>query len=101
MRDPNWKGRILKTVLLGDSTWTKRCVHYASLYIPAQLIESSQSKDKVEKFKKISSYVQGAYDEDDAFQNLEKELQKMADKDFDGESNRVYYVSRCLIQEDS
>ena len=37
--------------------------------------------------------MQGAYDEDEAFQNLEKELQKMADKDFDGESNRVYYVS--------
>jgi glucose-6-phosphate 1-dehydrogenase len=53
----------------------------------------SQSKDKVEEFKKISSYVKGAYDEDEAFQNLEKELQKMADKDFDGESNRVYYVS--------
>ncbi|KAI5451960.1 Glucose-6-phosphate 1-dehydrogenase [Naganishia albida] len=52
-----------------------------------------ESKDKVEKFKKISSYVQGAYDEDDAFQNLEKELQKMADKDFDGESNRVYYLA--------
>ncbi|GHJ85298.1 hypothetical protein NliqN6_1700 [Naganishia liquefaciens] len=52
-----------------------------------------ESKDKVEEFKKISTYVQGAYDEDEAFQNLEKELQKMADKDFDGESNRVYYLA--------
>lgn len=56
-------------------------------------MSSHQSKDKIEEFKKISTYVQGAYDEDDAFKNLESELQKMADKDFDGESHRIYYVS--------
>lgn len=56
-------------------------------------VASHQSKDKIEEFKKISTYVKGAYDEDDAFKNLESELQKMADKDFDGESHRIYYVS--------
>lgn len=67
----------------------------------SKLMYCAKSKDKVEEFKKISTYVQGAYDEDEAFQNLEKELQKMADKDFDGESNRVYYVSEgiCLPTE--
>jgi len=50
-------------------------------------------KGKVEEFKKINQYVKGAYDEDSAFQNLEKELQKIADDKFGGESNRIYYLA--------
>jgi len=50
-------------------------------------------KGKTEEFKKINQYVRGAYDEDEAFQNLEKELQKIADDKFGGESNRLYYLA--------
>ncbi|KAK4689579.1 hypothetical protein P7C73_g536, partial [Tremellales sp. Uapishka_1] len=50
-------------------------------------------KAKLEEFKKMNQYVRGAYDKDEAFQNLEGELQKSADKEFDGESNRVYYLA--------
>ncbi|KAJ9125586.1 hypothetical protein QFC22_000548 [Naganishia vaughanmartiniae] len=56
-------------------------------------LDEKESKDKIEEFKKISTYVKGAYDEDDAFKNLESELQKMADKDFDGDSHRIYYLA--------
>lgn len=75
---------------------------------------NQQDKKKVEEFKKLAEYVQGAYDEDEAFQvgctsnrlmsfeahtvypatqKLEKDLQETADKEMDGKAHRVYYVS--------
>jgi hypothetical protein len=55
-------------------------------------------KAKLEEFKRISTYVSGAYDEDAAFENLEKHLQDI-EKDYtDGEeTNRIYYVRYLLL----
>jgi glucose-6-phosphate 1-dehydrogenase len=60
-------------------------------------------KTKLEEFKKISTYVAGAYDEDSAFQDLEKHLQGIEKEYKDGKDiNRIYYVrlaADCLLEE--
>lgn len=47
-----------------------------------------EDKQQIDAFIKASKYVKGAYDEDEAFQNLEKELKGMVE-----ESHRVYYLA--------
>jgi glucose-6-phosphate 1-dehydrogenase len=52
---------------------------------------------KLEEFKKISTYVAGAYDEDSAFQELEKHMKEIEDKYEGDERNRLFYVSAFSV----
>lgn len=54
------------------------------------LEEGKEDKAKVDAFIKASKYVKGAYDEDEAFENLEKELKQLVEGE---ESHRVYYLA--------
>lgn len=49
-------------------------------------------KKKLEEFLSICSYVSGQYDEDESFQTLEKELNKV-EADFGDKKNRVFYMA--------
>lgn len=60
----------------------------------------AEFKKQLEEFKKISTYVAGAYDEDSAFQGLEKHLKEIEGSYEGDEKNRVFYVSDflCLLE---
>lgn len=51
-----------------------------------------ETKAKLEEFKKLTSYVDGAYDQDEAFQNLDKYIAKFESK-FSGPGNRLFYLA--------
>lgn len=57
-------------------------------------LQGDNFEAKLAEFKKISTYVDGAYDEDAAFQNLEKHLAEIESK-YDNKDpiNRFFYVS--------
>lgn len=48
---------------------------------------------KLEEFKKVSTYVSGAYDEDAAFQNLEKHLKEIEETFQGNEHHRIFYMA--------
>ncbi|KAH7105656.1 glucose-6-P dehydrogenase [Auriculariales sp. MPI-PUGE-AT-0066] len=50
-------------------------------------------KDAVERFKKITSYVDGAYDTPDGFQKLDKYITDTFESKFDGPGNRLFYLA--------
>lgn len=91
--------QLFKTGHLPDVK-TTRIIGYARSDMSREKFEEQvvggldgEDEKKVEEFKGMATYIRGAYDEDEAFQNLEKELQKTADKDFGGKSHRVYYLA--------
>ena len=47
----------------------------------------------VEKFKKISTYVNGAYDQDDGFESLLKHVEELEGKRSGSKANRVFYMA--------
>jgi glucose-6-phosphate 1-dehydrogenase len=51
--------------------------------------------ETLEGFKKVSSYISGAYDTDDGFQKLREHLEKLEDERSGGDSprNRVFYMA--------
>ena len=68
----------------------------ATSYIkpPKDAEDGDNFEAKLDEFKKISTYVDGAYDEDAAFQGLEKHLAEIESK-YDNKDpiNRFFYVS--------
>lgn len=73
------------------------CHSEPRLTIPSASSPQEEVKKKLEEFKKISTYVAGAYDEDSAFQELEKHLQSIEKEYKDGKDiNRIYYVRPAL-----
>lgn len=53
----------------------------------------SEAPTKLEEFKALSSYVAGSYDEDSAYQELEKHLQEIEGKYKAKERNRLFYMA--------
>lgn len=54
---------------------------------------SKNYDEKLEEFKKASTYVHGAYDKDDGFQALNKHLEELESKQEGSKSNRVFYLA--------
>ncbi|KAG8983602.1 Glucose-6-phosphate 1-dehydrogenase, partial [Tulasnella sp. 427] len=48
---------------------------------------------KIQSFQEISTYVAGAYDKDEDFQNLEKHLQEIESQYPSQERNRIFYFA--------
>lgn len=55
--------------------------------------KGDSDKGKKDSFLKETRYIAGAYDEDSAFQNLNKELEKMEKEGGSGEANRLFYLA--------
>jgi glucose-6-phosphate 1-dehydrogenase len=53
---------------------------------------SKNFDEKLEEFKKASTYISGAYDKDDGFQELNKHLEELESNN-GGKSNRVFYLA--------
>lgn len=51
-----------------------------------------ETKEKLEQFKKFTSYVDGAYDQDEPFQKLNKYIEGFESK-FSGPGNRLFYLA--------
>lgn len=55
--------------------------------------ESQQIAEKIEEFKKISTYVSGGYEDDASFENLEKHLRGCESGYKSEERNRLFYLA--------
>ena len=55
--------------------------------------DSSEGKSAKEAFLKVCSYIPGAYDEDAAFQNLNKEMEKIEGSRKGTEAHRLFYMA--------
>lgn len=55
--------------------------------------DSQEVKDKIEEFKLISTYISGAYDNDDGFQELSAHLDGLEANYQTKERNRIFYLA--------
>jgi glucose-6-phosphate 1-dehydrogenase len=55
--------------------------------------ERQDIADKIEEFKKISTYVSGGYEDDASFENLESHLRSIESSYKSEERNRVFYLA--------
>ncbi|KAI0045289.1 glucose-6-P dehydrogenase [Auriscalpium vulgare] len=54
---------------------------------------SPEITEKIEEFKKLSSYISGSYEDSDAFENLEKHLQGIESAYQGDETHRLFYLA--------
>lgn len=55
--------------------------------------DKSESKKAKEEFLKVCTYLPGAYDEDEAFKNLNKEMEKIEKEGKSKTTNRLFYMA--------
>lgn len=55
--------------------------------------DDADARSKLDEFKRISSYVAGAYDDDKAYQDLEKHLVDIESSYQSNERNRLFYMA--------
>jgi glucose-6-phosphate 1-dehydrogenase len=82
-------GTVL-TVEMDDEEFHKRATEHIKKPEDKELAKDFD--DKLKKFKEISSYVAGPYDEDKGFQELTKRLEEL-EKERGGKANRVFYMA--------
>jgi glucose-6-phosphate 1-dehydrogenase len=55
--------------------------------------DKSESKKAKEEFLKVCTYLPGAYDEDEAFKNLNTEIEKIEKEGSSKTTNRLFYMA--------
>lgn len=55
--------------------------------------DDGEAKSKKDEFLKLCTYTPGAYDQDDAFQNLDSELKKIEQQMGSKQPNRLFYMA--------
>jgi glucose-6-phosphate 1-dehydrogenase len=71
---------------MDHAEYEKRITSYIQL-------PNDESKAKLEEFKSISTYVAGSYDNDNAYQELERQLKEIESTYQSKERNRLFYMA--------